>query len=52
MPIFTFVFGFSMVKLKESLERQDCKYRRHLLRKKSNEGPYKARTVCQVNPDR
>ncbi|RAP28434.1 hypothetical protein C2W64_04868 [Brevibacillus laterosporus] len=33
IPIFTFLFGFSMVKLKESLERQNCKYRRHLLRR-------------------
>ncbi|WP_212932036.1 DUF418 domain-containing protein [Brevibacillus halotolerans] len=33
MPIFTFLFGFSMVKLKESLERRDCKYKRYFIRR-------------------
>jgi uncharacterized protein len=33
MPIFTFLFGYSLIKLKEGLEDKGLKYRRHLVRR-------------------
>lgn len=33
MPIFTFLFGYSMIKMKESLERKGAKVNRHFIRR-------------------
>ncbi|MDX8362568.1 DUF418 domain-containing protein [Cytobacillus sp. IB215316] len=33
MPIFTFLFGYGMIKMKESLERKELKVKRHFVRR-------------------